>query len=143
MGWKGWGLRPKVDRDISRKAAGVPTPAIVAVIDDDAEIRDAMGCLLRSRGVEMHGFETAEAFLEHADEVEIGCLITDLHMPGIGGIELLRRLRQRGVAYPIIVMSARERAQAAAQAHGADAYISKPIDGDDLMGWLVRLGLGA
>jgi FixJ family two-component response regulator len=117
----------------------VPTPAVVALVDDDAEIRGAMESLLRSYGVKMYAFETAEAFLEHADDAEIGCLITDLHMPGIGGIELLKRLRERGVAYPIIVMSARERARAAARAYGADAYVSKPVDGKELMGCLARL----
>lgn len=117
----------------------MPTPAIVALVDDDEEIRCAMAGLLRSYGVEMYAFETAEAFLEHADEIEIGCLITDLHMPGMGGIELLKRLRQTGVAYPIIVMSARD----STQAHGADAYISKPFDGEELMGWLSRLTSGA
>lgn len=121
----------------------MPTPAIVALVDDDEEIRNAMACLLRSHGITMYAFETAEAFLEHGDDMEIGCLITDLHMPGVGGVELLRLLRQRGVAYPIIVMSARERVQAAAQAHGADAYISKPVDDAELMGWLVRLGSAA
>ena len=98
-----------------------------------------MASLLRSHGVEMYAFETAEAFLALADEAAIGCLVTDLHMPGIGGIELLKRLRQRGVAYPIIVMSARESAQATAEAYGADAYLPKPFDGDELIGWLVRL----
>jgi FixJ family two-component response regulator len=120
----------------------VPSPAIVALVDDDEDIRTAMMGLFRSHGVTMQVFETAEAFLDRADKAPIGCLITDLHMPGIGGIELLKRLRQTGVGYPIIVMSARDQAQAMAQAHGADAYVSKPVDGDELMGWLARLGVG-
>ena len=94
-----------------------------------------MADLLRSHGVQMYGFANAEDFLQQADAMEIGCLITDLHMPGMGGIELLKQLRQTGVAYPIIVMSARE----TTQAHGADAYISKPVDGDELIAWLGRL----
>ena len=118
----------------------MPNFRIVALVDDDEEIRGAMKGLLRSYGVEICAYETAEAFLERANFEAIGCLITDLHMPGIGGLKLLKLLRRRGVAFPIIVMSAREGAQAAAEAHGADAYISKPLDGDELMGWLVRLG---
>lgn len=121
----------------------MPTPAIVALVDDDAEIRGAMESLLRSHGVTMYAFESAEAFLERADDAELGCLITDLHMPGIGGIELLKRLRQRGVGYPIIVMSARESAQAVARAYGADACVSKPVDAKELMRWLVRLASGS
>lgn len=102
-----------------------------------------MESLLRSHGVAMSGFESAEAFLERADDAEIDCLITDLHMPGIGGVELLKRLRQRGVDYPIIVMSARDCAAGVAQACGADACVSKPVDGKELMGWLVRLASGS
>lgn len=118
----------------------MPLFRIVALVDDDEEIRSAVNSLLRSHGVEMCAYETAEAFLDQANLEEIGCLITDLHMPGIGGLKLVGLLRLRGVAFPIIAMSARRSERAAAEARGADAYISKPFDGDELMGWLARLG---
>lgn len=116
-------------------------PAIVALVDDDEAIRESMASLLRAHGVIMRSFASAEAFLAHANHGEIGCLITDVHMPGLSGLELVRRLRGRGVGYPIIVMSALERepTRAAAHASGADAYLAKPVEPGELIAWLSRL----
>jgi FixJ family two-component response regulator len=104
---------------------------VVSIIDDDASVRAGIESLVMSIGFAARVFESAEAFL-HSSQVEgTSCLITDVQMPGMSGLELQSQLISQGVHLPIILItgfpeqSARERALGA----GALAYLEKPFDG--------------
>jgi FixJ family two-component response regulator len=109
--------------------------AVVAVVDDDESVRKALASLLRSLGVSVCTFGSAGDFLASPRRVEAACLIVDVQMPGMGGIELQERLIALGQQVPIIFITAhpdaklRERALAA----GAVAFLSKPFAPQELI----------
>jgi FixJ family two-component response regulator len=109
--------------------------ASIAVIDDDESSRDGIARLVRSLGFVAHAFPSAEAFLESPQLNEVSCLISDVQMPGMNGIQLQGALRARGDNIPIIFVTAfpyddvRERALG----HGAVCFLSKPIEGEALL----------
>lgn len=106
----------------------------VYIVDDDEAVRDSMRLLLESSGFVARDFASADLFLQ-ADSGDMGCLLLDLHMPGMSGVELLRLIRARGVKRPVIVISGRrDPAQDAdVWAAGASALLSKPFDDQQLM----------
>ena len=83
-------------------------PDLVAVIDDDKSVRNSLKTLLRSAGYRAATFESAEAFLESGAAMETGCLILDVRMPGMGGLELQVRLSQEDNRVPIIFITAHD-----------------------------------
>jgi len=115
-------------------------PALVAIVDDDEQLLHSIGGLLRSFGVEGLLFQSAEEFLR-ADPAPIDCLIADVHMPGMDGLAMLRKLRERGSAVPVIILSALdpESTRHRALAAGANAYLAKPVEPDELMDCVLRL----
>jgi FixJ family two-component response regulator len=121
---------------------GLSKTKIVSIIDDDASVRAGMEGFVRSLGFDAFVFESAEAFLTSLRIEDTSCLITDVQMPGMSGLELQRQLVTQGRRIPIIIITAfpeqstRERALAA----GAFAYLEKPFDGDT-MGNLLRKAL--
>ena len=78
------------------------TKPTVFLVDDDAAIRDALSLLLSLKGMRAQVFASAEAFLETYQPDWRGCLLTDLRMPGMSGLDLNQSLRQRGVSLPVI-----------------------------------------
>jgi FixJ family two-component response regulator len=94
----------------------------IAIIDDDAAVRTATACLLRSRGYAAAAFSSAEDFLESGGACEISCVITDLIMTGMDGIELLKQLTAQGYRIPFIVMTACPENDAHRRALAAGAY---------------------
>lgn len=116
----------------------------VAIVDDEAEVRLSLSRLLRSYGYETEVFESAEAFIKSPAPSACDCLVTDVHMPGTDGLQLLEILRARGGDLPVIVMSALDPVGTRARAitAGADAYLSKPVDPNDLLDCLERLLAG-
>ena len=107
----------------------------VAVIDDDASVRNAFGLTLVSAGFEAVVFDSAEAFLESRASVVWDCIVTDLHMPGSTGFDLLEQLYAQGSAPPVIVVTAFANAVHREQARrlGAKAFFGKPIDDQALV----------
>ncbi len=103
---------------------------LVAVVEDDESIRSALLPALRSVGLHAFGFSSAESFLRFARLPEVGCLITDLKMPVMSGLELQAKLRRDGSPIPIIFMSAHTdpEARLRAMAAGAVAFLDKPFD---------------
>jgi FixJ family two-component response regulator len=103
---------------------------MVSIVDDDESVRLAMEGLVRSLGFAAHTFRSAEDFLNSPRVDDTACLITDVQMPGMSGLELQSRLRARGSRMPIIFITAypehntRRRAEAA----GALAFLEKPSD---------------
>jgi two-component system response regulator FixJ len=103
---------------------------IVHVVDDDAAIRRALVRLLRSEGLEAVAYETAQAVLDAGPSLSSGCILLDLQMPGMDGLELLARLGELGVELPVIVVTGHGDVPTAVRAMKAGAvdFIEKPID---------------
>jgi two-component system response regulator FixJ len=103
---------------------------IVHVVDDDAAVRRALVRLLRSEGLEAVAYETAQAVLDAGPSLSSGCILLDLQMPGMDGLELLARLGELGVELPVIVVTGHGDVPTAVRAMKAGAvdFIEKPID---------------
>jgi two-component system response regulator FixJ len=108
---------------------------VVYVIDDDDAARDALTFLLGASGFPVRGYASAQAFLEALPSLAAGCVITDVRMPDIDGIELLRRLRSNGIGWPVIVITGHGDVPLAVEAMklGALDFIEKPYDADALL----------
>ncbi len=115
-------------------------PAAIAVVDDDASVREAMGNLLGALGYSVVTFESAAAFLGSRDLAQTDCLIADVHMPRMSGIELLEQLSCAGLRIPTIFMTGypQDALRAKALSRGAVDYLSKPVRHDQLIGSLRR-----
>jgi FixJ family two-component response regulator len=107
----------------------------ICIVDDDNDVRESISSFFRSVGLQVEGFGAAETFLEKAVLAEVGCLITDLHMPGMDGLGLHRELIRRGAAIPVIVMTAYATPAARAEARdlGAAGFVDKPVDPELLL----------
>ncbi len=103
---------------------------IVHVVDDDAAVRRALMRLLRSEGLVAVAYETALAVLNAAPSLSSGCILLDLQMPGMDGLELLARLGELGIELPVIVVTGHGDVPTAVRAMKAGAvdFIEKPID---------------
>ena len=108
---------------------------IVHVIDDDADVRQSLAFLLSTAGLAVRVHESGSAFLKVLPEVQEGCIVTDLRMPGVDGIELQRRLADAGVKLPVIVMTGHGDVALAVEAMKAGAvdFIEKPFVDDVLI----------
>ncbi|MBN9435202.1 MAG: response regulator [Bosea sp.] len=110
-------------------------PPLVAIIDDDEDIRQSLETLVEMIGYRVDTFESAEAFLGWPLVGTTDCIVSDIHMKGLSGIELTRALNQAGHSIPVILISAyasddiRRRAMDA----GAACFLSKPFDVDMLV----------
>jgi len=108
---------------------------IIHVIDDDADVRQSLAFLLTTAGLSVRVHESADAFLKVLAEVQEGCIVTDVRMPGIDGIELQRRLAAAGIRLPVIVMTGHGDIALAVEAMKAGAvdFIEKPFDDEVLL----------
>ncbi|NQU56409.1 MAG: response regulator transcription factor [Rhodospirillales bacterium] len=106
-----------------------PEP-IVYVIDDDEPVRESLTWLISSVDLNVKSYSSATAFLEDCDKVQTGCLITDIRMPGLSGLDLQNELVRRGIDIPIIVISGHGDVQTAVRAMKAGAFdfIEKPFN---------------
>jgi two-component system, LuxR family, response regulator FixJ len=109
--------------------------AIVHVIDDDEAMRQSLAFLLGTVGMEVQTYESAVAFLEVAPTVKAGCVITDVRMPGLSGVDLLRQLRERKLGIPVIVITGHGDVALAVEAMkiGAMDFLEKPFDDEALL----------
>lgn len=108
-----------------------PHPA-VHIIDDDEAVRDSLAILLETRGLEVATYASAREFLQRAEDGVSGCVITDVQMPEMNGLQLLSAFKARNLAVPVLVVTARSgRALAEeALAQGALTVIEKPFEPD-------------
>jgi two-component system response regulator FixJ len=109
--------------------------AIVHVVDDDLDVRRSLGFLLSSDGFAVRLYDGAESFLAKAGEAQSGCIVTDVRMPGIDGLQFMTRLRERGSKTPVIVMTGHADVALAVEAmkRGAVDFIEKPFDDSVLL----------
>ena len=117
------------------KGKKMPEDIIVSIVDDDASVRRSTRRLLRSSGFRAEAFASAEEFLDSKSAGETACLILDLRMPGMNGLELQRRLSQNGNGVPIIFLSAHasEEEERSALSAGAVQFLRKPISKEALL----------
>jgi len=106
-----------------------PDRRAVCIVDDDASLRRSLSNLLTSVGFRVQTFESAEAFLESADRDSIGCMVLDVRMAGMTGVELLTHLAAAGSRIPVIMLTAHadeEMVRRSLEA-GAVAFLEKPV----------------
>ncbi|MBF4560351.1 response regulator [Pseudomonas sp. p50] len=108
---------------------------MISIVDDDESVRNAIGNLVRSIGYEPTLFSCAEDFLASAQLDDTCCLITDVHMQGMSGLDLQFELINTGQHMPIIFVTAypEESIRKRAKAAGATCYLSKPFDGQTMI----------
>jgi two-component system, LuxR family, response regulator FixJ len=116
---------------------GVPT---VFVVDDDAPVRDALKLLLRSVGHRVEAFPSAQDFLDAYHDDRPGCLVLDVRMPGMSGLELQERLNERGAILPIIFITGHGDVPMAVEALQAGAldFLQKPFRDQELLDRIAR-----
>lgn len=115
---------------------------VVHIIDDDDAARDSLAFLLQAAQLDVRTYETAPAFLTGIKDLPPGCIITDVRMPEMSGIDLLRRLRESGIDIPVIVITGHGDIPLAVEAmkFGAAEFFEKPYDDDALL-TAVRMAL--
>jgi FixJ family two-component response regulator len=111
---------------------------VISVIDDDASVRAATGNLVRSLGYTVHVFASAEAFLQSQRLNETACVVTDIRMPVMSGLELQVHLRAQGSRVPFIFITALpdDSVRVRAFEGGASGFLTKPFDESALIGCL-------
>ncbi len=110
-------------------------PATIAIIDDDESVRTATASLVRSLGLKTATFASAEEFLCTVPASDPDCVITDVQMPGMSGIELQERLLASGRRTPLIFITAfpEDRIRRQVTAAGAIGFLTKPFDGNEMI----------
>lgn len=110
----------------------------ISIVEDDDSLRLALIGLIKSLGYSASGYDSAEQFLNNGAASASDCVITDIHMPGLSGIEMTERLRAEGHAMPIIMITARSDPgiEAKALASGATCFLKKPFEMERLIGCL-------
>jgi two-component system response regulator FixJ len=116
--------------------------AVIYVIDDDEAVRQSIEFLLKTVGIAVHSFESARAFFDVLPDIDGGCIVTDVRMPEITGIDLLRRVREMKPDLPVILITGHGDVPLAVESMklGAADFLEKPFD-DDLLIAAVRSAL--
>src|ERR1700687_4322146 len=116
----------------------------VYVIDDDEAMRDSLDFMLGTADFHVTLFESAHKFLDTLSSIEFGCVVSDVRMPGIDGIELLKRVKASTSLFPVVIMTGHGDVPLAVEAMklGAVDFIQKPYEADALLG-AVRYALSA
>lgn len=122
-----------------------PSPAlkhspVVYLVDDDEAVREALALLIGTVGLEVQAFASPAAFLEAFDPEAIGCLVLDVRMPGMSGLQLQEMLRERGVDLPVVIVTGHGDVNLARRAFvaGAVEFLPKPLDEQTLLETLQR-----
>jgi FixJ family two-component response regulator len=108
---------------------------VIAIVDDDEPLREALGSVMKAAGFATNTFATAEEFLESATQRETACLILDVRLPGMSGLELQKRLADADSLVPIIFVTAHGDASLRdlVMRSGAAGFLNKPVRSDALL----------
>jgi FixJ family two-component response regulator len=108
---------------------------VVAIVDDDESVREALEALVMTAGLDVLAFASAEGFLDSGQQENIGCLISDIRMPGMSGLELQARLNEDDYKIPIIFITAHgeEKVRMQALRAGAVEFLTKPFDDEAML----------
>ena len=115
----------------------MPSEALVVhVIDDDEAMRQSLAFLFRTARIYAETYKSASAFLSALPQLKVGCIVTDVRMPGLSGLDLLRRLRELNIGVPVIVITGHGDVPLAVEAMkgGAADFLEKPFDDEALLG---------
>jgi FixJ family two-component response regulator len=125
---------------VVRRRADLSNAVMISIVDDDESVREATKTLIRSLGYATSTFASAEEYLQSSSVRETSCLITDLQMPGMNGVELQNRLMTDGYRTPVIFVTAfpKEKFRTRALEAGAFGVLSKPFDAEHLIECLDR-----
>ncbi len=109
--------------------------AVVAVVDDDPSVREGLSSLIRSAGLQVETFASAQEFLARAGAEAPSCLVLDLQLPGLSGLDLQKRMAEVGLEIPIVFLTGHGNIPASVQAMkaGAVEFLTKPFDEQDLL----------
>jgi two-component system response regulator FixJ len=120
----------------------MPDNVVVHVIDDDQAMRESLAFLFKSAKIAVETYDSAKAFLDRLPDAKDGCVVTDVRMPGMSGIELLKQLREMKNMIPVVVITGHGDVPLAVEAmkYGASDFLEKPFD-DDLLLTAVRTAL--
>jgi len=113
----------------------MPEPPLIIIVDDDKSIRIATQDLFRAAGFRAAAFEDAESFLDSPLRPIASCMVTDMRMPGMSGLELYRQLAASGERIPTVIITAhpQELIQLRARDAGITCYLTKPFTPDELL----------
>ena len=113
----------------------MPSDVIVHVVDDDEAVRHSLEFLLGTVDIKVRSYESAEAFLKDLPQVWRGCVVTDIRMSGLSGLDLLKQLKEHGVDIPVIVITGHGDVPLAVEAMkgGAVDFLEKPFDDETLI----------
>jgi two-component system response regulator FixJ len=130
-----WGLHMSSNQDASGAAIAGTTEPAVFIIDDEPAMRDALRFLVESEGLSAHCFAACQDFLDHCTPAIHGCILLDLSLPEISGLDLQRALADQGISIPVIFITDHGDVPASAEAfrHGAFDFIEKPFDNEMLL----------
>jgi len=108
---------------------------LIAIVDDDRSVQSALKDLMESAGLSARCFGSAEEFLESDERNQAACLVTDIRMPGMSGLDLQAKLKAEGSRVPIIFITAHSDVQMKTEAMSAGAveFLSKPFDDEVLL----------
>lgn len=120
---------------MSQQMPAMTSTPLISIVDDDDTLRRSLDNLIRSAGLRARGFSSAEAFLKSNQLGETDCLLLDVCIPGMSGLELQHELTAANSDVPIIFMTAHESRHQRTQAlaAGAVAFLNKPFDEEDLL----------
>jgi two-component system, LuxR family, response regulator FixJ len=133
-------MRPATAYRDERETGSLDVPhglqPTIYVVDDDDAVRDSLKMLLESYQLTVRDFGSVPEFLNGLDAVDNSCLVLDLHLPAMGGFDVMKTLARRGIRLPVIVITGGGDAQTRARAleAGAMAFLEKPVDDQALMG---------
>lgn len=118
----------------------MPNEIIVHIVDDDLAVRQSLAFLLASDGIPVRLHDSALSFLDAMPDAAAGCIVTDVRMPGMDGMEFLRRLNALGFSWPVIVMTGHADVPLAVEAmkEGAVDFVEKPFDDELLLATIRR-----
>ena len=113
--------------------------SLIAVVDDEASVRKALRRLFAASDMDSEAFSSGREFLDSLRHCVPDCVVLDLHMPGLTGLDVQRELRSQGIRIPSIIITAHDEAETRAQclAAGARAYLRKPFEENVLMSEIV------
>jgi FixJ family two-component response regulator len=118
-----------------------PPSRVVATVDDDRRVRESVQSILESAGYDAITFESGETFLESGALSRVACVVADVRLPGIDGLELQRRVRRDRPSVPMIFITAHDDDDIRRRAlrDGAVAFLVKPFDGGELLEHVARI----
>ena len=108
---------------------------VIHIVDNDAAILDALRLLLATEGYAVRTHQSARRFLDTIQQDDCGCVVTDMHMPEMSGLDLLAIMNERGSSMPVIIITANDSDSlaVAAMKQGVFDNLKKPLDGDNLL----------